>query len=468
MDNEEEIEMLNWVSELTCSEYIREAILGIELQRGVKGKTEELRRLARDSTPEHFDVLKQVLKYAYDDQIRFGIGANRMEVMLTESPDPRDINDWVFTALDRVIMETSSTKKEALLNDITCQLNKADSDLLRAIVDKDLRCGINKSTINKALPGLLSEFSVMLAKPFTDRQAVFPAIVEPKLDGMRVIAIVRPEHRDCTFYSRTGKVVPSLTNYCDEVIAFAMQFTENGAVAFDGEVTSGSFLESISEIRSGSEKVTDGTFHVFDVLVNEVAISPIAMTDVELAGQGTQSQRRARLTAGWQAFKKVYEPKFIKPTATYVASDAVEVATLYSKHRDAGFEGVIVKDPNAPYVKKRAASWLKLKAEESLDLPIIGAFEGEGQFVGQLGGLIVDHNGVEVRVGSGFSATQRADYWQQLQRDAELQEAGRGDERVLLGNLAEVQFQEIMPSGSLRHPVFKRLRTDKALGVGSF
>ena len=58
-------------------------------------------------------------------------------------------------------------------------------------------------------------------------------------------------------------------------------------------------------------------------------------------------------------------------------------------------------------------------------------------------GLIVDFKGVQVRIGSGYSDDQRVEFLDQLPK------------------LIECTFKEITLDGSLREPVFERVRDDK-------
>ncbi len=87
-----------------------------------------------------------------------------------------------------------------------------------------------------------------------------------------------------------------------------------------------------------------------------------------------------------------------------------------------------------------------------MDLPIIECEEGSGRLTGTLGAFVLDYKGNSVRVGSGFSDEQRAEFW------------SRRDE--LSGVLCEVKYKEISSdkntgAESLQFPTFVSLRTDK-------
>ena len=121
-----------------------------------------------------------------------------------------------------------------------------------------------------------------------------------------------------------------------------------------------------------------------------------------------------------------------------------------------GFEGIMIKAVDAPYVCKRADYWMKWKPTISVDLEIVGFEPGTGRNEGRLGAIIcegVDNDRrIRVNVGSGFSDADRDDYW-----------AGRDG---LLGHLVEVQADAVTQnqdgSYSLRFPRFLRFRDFEA------
>jgi DNA ligase-1 len=126
-----------------------------------------------------------------------------------------------------------------------------------------------------------------------------------------------------------------------------------------------------------------------------------------------------------------------------------EILCAYNRHRKHGHEGTMVKVLTEPWTATRSHSWMKIKAEETLDLKIIGMKEGTGKYKGTCGAIIVDHKGIEVPV-SGMSDTLRNKFWKE-----------RNSGNTIVGHTAEIEFQEVTVHGSLRHPRFKRVRDDK-------
>ena len=118
----------------------------------------------------------------------------------------------------------------------------------------------------------------------------------------------------------------------------------------------------------------------------------------------------------------------------------------------AGFEGIMIKDIEAPYECKRSSFWMKWKPVMSVDLTVIGVEEGTGRNQGRLGALICEgvdnERHIRVNVGSGLSDANRDEYW--TSRDK------------LLGRVVEVEADAVTQnqdgSYSLRFPRFMRFR----------
>jgi DNA ligase-1 len=117
-----------------------------------------------------------------------------------------------------------------------------------------------------------------------------------------------------------------------------------------------------------------------------------------------------------------------------------------------GYEGIMIKDIDAPYECKRSVAWLKLKPFIEVSLSVVAVEEGTGKNVGKLGALVCegvdDGKAIRVNVGSGFSDANRDDYWDSRSR--------------LLGHVVEVRADAVTQNQdgtySLRFPRFKGFR----------
>jgi DNA ligase-1 len=119
---------------------------------------------------------------------------------------------------------------------------------------------------------------------------------------------------------------------------------------------------------------------------------------------------------------------------------------------EGGFEGIMIKSMDAPYLCKRTDSWMKWKPTITVDLNIVGFEEGTGRNLGRLGAIIcegVDNDrNIRVNVGSGLSDSNRDEYW-----------TARNE---LLDRVVEVEADAVTQnqdgSYSLRFPRFVRFR----------
>jgi bifunctional non-homologous end joining protein LigD len=137
-----------------------------------------------------------------------------------------------------------------------------------------------------------------------------------------------------------------------------------------------------------------------------------------------------------------------------------------------GWEGLIAKRADAPYVSRRSPDWLKFKCSAGQELVIGGFTEPAGSRVG-LGALLVGYYEGNTlvyagKVGTGFSRQLLTELRQRLEGLAlDRSPFGRGGvaERGVHWArpelVAEVAFTEWTGDGKLRHPRFEGIRRDK-------
>lgn len=420
------------------------------------------------------EVLKEVLRQAYDPSITFGIKKIPpfIQSPFIQSHEGGDFDTEFGWSLLRKLANRELTGSAAI-EEVGETLNRLEDEsarLLAMILNKDLRAGINVSTINKAFPKLIPVFKCMLAKPYDPtRIKSWPMAVEPKLDGVRTLALIK--HDEVRFMSRTGKEFTSFDHIAEPLLiaareAFSQEGTILRGIVVDGEMVSGSFNQTVSRARRKNTKAEDAVFNMFDILTFEQFFE----------NQKSQIDYSVRHNNVRKLHQCASDDAPIKAINRYMVNSHEEIMTINESIRAKGGEGVIVKPMDHHYECKRSYSWMKIKAEETADLRVIGFFEGTGKYENNLGGLLVNYNGKEVRVGGGFSDEQRREIWELLQEDrqsdyslysGELGEENsvfryfHGEPLNVLGRLIEVEYHEETPDGSLRHPRFVRWRDDK-------
>jgi bifunctional non-homologous end joining protein LigD len=163
----------------------------------------------------------------------------------------------------------------------------------------------------------------------------------------------------------------------------------------------------------------------------------------------------------------------------YTAHRNAEGEALFATACARGWEGVIAKRADAPYVGRRSGEWLKFKCSAGQELVIGGFTEPTGSRVG-LGALVVGYyQGGDLvyagKVGTGFSQATLRELRRRLDaletpdppfRDDDVRRDARGPggaavHWVRAELVAEVVFTEWTTDGRLRHPRFVGLRDDK-------
>ena len=247
-------------------------------------------------------------------------------------------------------------------------------------------------------------------------------VCEPKVDGLRVLITADLSTRTVRFETRNGNPMPSLDHLADEVLDLLAG--KAGVWSLDGEAVSGkSFFTSVGALRS-DRSADDARVWLFD-------LPSVA---------GDYSTRRASLEA---LFAQSYPSSLLLiPSVSCTPEEA------FVRFTSEGFEGAMVKDTSAPYAHGiRSRAWLKVKDADTTDAEIVDVVEGTGKCAGMAGHIVVRCGRRLVSVGTGMDNSTRS--------------ALLADRSQLIGQTAEVDFQMKTPQGSLRHPVFVRVRGDK-------
>ncbi len=304
---------------------------------------------------------------------------------------------------------------------------------MRKILKKHLAIGASTKTINKIFPGLIPTFNVSLAQKFDEKRLEGKKMVyvEPKLDGIRCFAIV--ENSNPVLYARSGKVI---SNFGSTIGAELAKLPDG---CYDGEIMGKDFTALMRQAYRKENVETEGTyFALFDYMSLE--------SWEKRECSRTTHMRYAQLYSMIQTHKDDFEYLRLVPRVSCPA-DYKEILVHHDKFVKQGYEGVMIKDMKAPYKFGRGYEVMKLKAFHDADLKIKSLLEGTGKHAGKLGSVIVDFEGVEVQVGSGFSDALRDQIWE--------------DPENFIGRVIEVRYQEVTPDGSLRFPTFVCFRNDR-------
>jgi DNA ligase-1 len=407
--------------------------------------------LEREAAANNIEFFEGV-RLALDNYITFGV----KKVPSFSGPDGQGLPWEAFKELTELLYTrqlTGNDAKAAIELALSASTEAQWNNWYRRILIKDLRCGVSEKTVNKVLKGTTIEpvpvFECMLAHDGANHEKKVTGIklLEPKLDGVRCITIVDYTARTVVQYTRNGKVLENFSHIADSLLAVIDDLGRS--YVLDGEVVSSSFQTLMKQVhRKDDVQASDARLMLFDI---------VPLVEFQ-KGKSTMGQRRrsALLKSFKHAFDRSGHVDLIEQTEVNLDEMVGEVQ-FKQFNKDAieqGFEGIMIKNPDAVYECKRSVAWLKQKPFIEVSLTVIGVEEGTGKNEGRLGALICegvdDGKSILVNVGSGFTDDMRSEYW--------------ADKETMVGQIVEVRAdaatinQDSTDVYSLRFPRFLRFR----------
>ena len=313
----------------------------------------------------------------------------------------------------------------------------------RRILIKDLRCGVTEKTVNKFSDYPVPVFECMLADDSAKHEKKLKGrvLLEPKLDGVRVVAICDVDRDEVVLMSRNGKELANFPHINQQFEDMLDQLSES--MVFDGEIMSENFQVLMREIhRKDGAKTEDAVLNLFDCLT---------LKEFKTGGSAKPITERKTMLESFQLGANMQRVE-------YVACDLTEDRDRFLDYNklcvDRGYEGIMVKPIAGAYECRRSTLWLKVKPFIEVSLTVVATEEGTGRNAGKLGALIVEGTDmgkfIRTNVGSGLTDSDRESYWR--------------DRDKLIGQVIEVradaitQNQDVTDEYSLRFPRFLRFR----------
>lgn len=387
---------------------------------------------------------------ALSPYITFGV----KKVPTFTGPDGQGLPWDAFKELARMLAQrelTGHDARDAIELALSVSTEQQWNGWYRRILIKDLRCGTSETTINKMVEGTsipsIPVFECMLAHDGAKHEKKIKGVklIEPKLDGVRCLTIVDYEAKTVVQYTRNGKVLENFSHITDGLLNNIDLLGRSYVI--DGEVVSSSFQTLMKQVhRKDDVKATDARLMAFDI---------IPLKEFQSGESILGQKRRSNLLRGLKPmFDKCGSIDIIEQTEVDLDSyvGKLQFKQINKDAIAAGFEGIMIKDPDAVYECKRSTSWLKQKPFIEVSLEVKDVEEGTGKNEGRLGALVLegvdDGQTINVNCGSGFSDDDRVSFW--------------GDRDSLPGQVVEVRADAITQNQdgtySLRFPRFLRFR----------
>jgi DNA ligase 1 len=235
--------------------------------------------------------------------------------------------------------------------------------------EKKLKSGYSK-TQKDARSGVVDAKFVtggiepMLAHKFRDHsdKIKFPAFVQPKLDGIRCIAII--ENGVATLWSRTRKPITGVPHIIKDL---ETKFPDANII-FDGELYNHSYKNRFEEIVSFVKQVTPKAGHE----VVEYHIYDIVDTTK------TFKQRQEWLVTNRKNIES-NTPMLLSLVHTHEVEDDDVLMYWFTSWRMEGYEGAMVRNSKSMYEGKRSYGLQKIKEFDDDEFKITGVKSGRGR-----------------------------------------------------------------------------------------
>jgi len=278
-------------------------------------------------------------------------------------------------------------------------------------------------------------FKPMLATDAELDKLRFPLLASAKLDGVRAVI------RNGVVFSRSNKPLPN--KFVQDKFKHLEYY--DGELIFGDPRAKDCYRRTVSAVMS--QESTDGAdvdFHMFDCIEN------LNHTYLE----------RIKRMRGWGTRKDIFM------LAQHHVSCLDTLLKLEQTILDEGFEGLILRDPNAPYKRGRSTVkegyLLKLKRFVDAEAVVIGfeermhngneattnelgrtkrsSHQAGKTGRGDLGALVCRFGDIEFNIGTGFTDDERASIWR--------------DQGKYHGCLVKFKHFAVGAKDAPRHPVF--------------
>ncbi len=266
----------------------------------------------------------------------------------------------------------------------------------------------------------------MLAKDFAKhkKKVTYPCLIQPKLDGLRCLAMWNQDQTEIKLRSRAGKefYIPHIQQCLQK--ALGPNEILDGELYIPGE----SFQTITSLVKRFQDDTYRLEYHVYDYADLE---------DPEL----NNDQRNE--IVGEVVFDRIKKKKGKHPiemVKTEFAAREEEVYHYHNKFVSEGYEGAIVRSPGEPYkFAYRSDGLLKLKDFQDEEYRIVDYTNGKGKFENCAIWVCETENG------DTFQVTPKGTFEQREQMYEEAED--------YLNCWLKVRFQEKTDDGIPRFPV---------------
>jgi DNA ligase-1 len=246
--------------------------------------------------------------------------------------------------------------------------------------------------------------------------------VDQKYDGFR--CQVHKSGKKVKIFSRR---LEDTTHMFPDIVEAVIKEISADTIVFEGEAIA--YNDDTQEFLPFQETIQRKRKHGVAEKAAELPLHVFAFDLMYINGEDYMEEpyKKRRETLE----KAISEHGMILPAGSITATSAKQLEKFFQDSIASGLEGIIAKDPNAPYIAgARKFSWIKMKRsykgelEDTVDLVIVGYYLGRGMRAAfKFGGLLCaaynkkrDMFETISRIGSGFTEEQMKELKQMLDK----------------------------------------------------
>lgn len=431
---------------MTDKELIGKLDAMVKALQKAKKKTDKTRILldARKDFGDEADELMAFFKFLLDPAIVTGLSDAKINKKIAAKPDI-DIQ-YLSCGYLYIMGAGHNTGSDTSIATIQNYLHKNPEyeEFLKRLFTKNLPIGVEAATVNKVYgEEIIPVWEVQQGYPidkykFRKGELIFAS---RKLNGSR------GTYFKGDIISRQAQKFDGLDHIIKDIEKIiGTDYAVDGELIrrnIDGLTDGQNFRDTISILNSDGNDKSLIKFVIFDIV-------PVDEFEMDACTEN-YSVRKKRLLDLKNKIQKNGTQNIEVVQMVYEGTDVNDVYDWldYAVRHD--WEGLVV-NRQVPYRRTRHNGCLKVKRFYTVDLRITAIEEGQNRLAGTMGALVVDYNGNELRVGSGFDDATRAAVW-----------ANPDD---YIGKIVEIKYKEKScdkKTGleSLQFPTFVRFRNDK-------
>jgi len=352
---------------------IYEILEELNLENGKKYKESVLRKHADN------ELFQKVLKMTYDS-VKFTYGISMKNVNIpTEEADSFRTLEQCLEILEKHFVTRNFTGNAAidmLEHMFQTLADEGDRDVLRKVINRDLRINVGTTMINKVFPGLITKAVYMRCGTGTKKALakinVKGAFAQLKADGtyreFRVDSgTVKCRSRSAEEYEYP-EINEILLQAVDGVYMGELTVYRDGVLLPRGE---GNGLLKKNEFPADCKVV----FDCWDV---------VSLEDYDACAKNKKARGKEKYSERFERLISLFPDHTADPTENcvrvieYVIVDSIKEAMEFTVERmKHGLEGSVLKDKDALFRDGTSAEQLKLKLVIEGDFEVTGFIEGK-------------------------------------------------------------------------------------------